>query len=141
MVRNPIWSSLILFGQIWSKKIKNKAVIFILSVNVTTFYCNIFRLVRNPIWSSLIKFDPFWTDLIQKIQKQNSHFYPFCKCDNFSQQAHAPPPSEASVGAALCLKTRLFYHINSWMAILRQHKVVSCTWQISTGIGDKNLTY
>ena len=31
----------------------------------------------------LIKFDPFWTDLIQKNQKQNSHFYPFCKCGNF----------------------------------------------------------
>ena len=168
LVRNPIWSSLIHFGQIWSKKIKNKTVIFIISVNVTTFYSNIFRLVSksnlikfdqvwsilersdpkksktkktililsvnvttfyssifrlvrnplwlsliqfgqiwskdqkqnshfyplckcdkfldcwgNPIWSSLIKFDPFWTDLIQKNQKQNSHFYPFCKCDNF----------------------------------------------------------
>ena len=81
LVRNPIWSSLIHFGQIWSKKIKNKTAIFIPSVNVTTFYSNIFRLVRK---SNLIKFDPFWTDLIQNNQKQNSHFYPLWKCDNFS---------------------------------------------------------
>ena len=80
---DQVWSSLNHFGHIWSKKIKNKTVIFILSVNVTTFYSNIYWLVRNPIWSSLIKSDPFWTDLIQKNQKQNSHFYPFCKCDNF----------------------------------------------------------
>ena len=33
----------------------------------------------NPIWSSLIKFDPFWTDLIQKNQKSNGHFYSFLK--------------------------------------------------------------
>ena len=60
MVRNPIWSSLIHFGQIWSKKIKNKTAIFILSVNVTTFYSNIFRLVRK---SNLIKFDQVWSIL------------------------------------------------------------------------------
>ena len=35
-------SSLIHFGQIWYKKIKNKTGIFILSVNVKTFYSNIF---------------------------------------------------------------------------------------------------
>ena len=59
------------FDQIWSilnrsdpKKIKNITGIFILSVNVTTFYSNIFRLVRNPIWSSLIKFDQVWSSLI-----------------------------------------------------------------------------
>ena len=57
---NPIWSSLIHFGQIWSKKIKNKTAIFILSVNVTTFYRNIFRLVRK---SNLIKFDQVWSIL------------------------------------------------------------------------------
>ena len=117
LLRNQIRSSLIHFEQIWSKKIKNKTAIFILSVNLATFYSNIFRLVRNQIWSSLIqfdpfwtdlirsdrkkwksddifqwlfhqksnliKFDPFWTDLIQRNQKQNSHFYPFCKWDNF----------------------------------------------------------
>ena len=33
--------------------------------------------------TSLIKFDSFLTDLIQENQKWNSHFYPFCKCDNF----------------------------------------------------------
>ena len=80
---DQVWSSLIHFGQIRSKKIKNRTAIFILFVNVATFYSNIFWLARNPIWSSLIKFDPFWTDLIQKNQKSNSHFYPFCKCDNF----------------------------------------------------------
>ena len=67
LVRNPIWSGLIHFGQIWSKKIKNKAVIFILSVNVTTYYCNIFRLVRNPIWSNLIHFGQIWSKKIKNI--------------------------------------------------------------------------
>ena len=65
LVRNPIWSSLIHFGQIWSKKIKNKAVIFILSVKMTTFYCNICRLVRNPIWSNLIHFGQIWSKKIK----------------------------------------------------------------------------
>ena len=68
---NPVWSSLIHFGQIWSKKIKNKTAVFILSGNVTTFYCNIFRLVRK---SNLIKFDPFWTDLTQKIKNKTAIF-------------------------------------------------------------------
>ena len=58
LVRNPIWSSLIHFGQIWSKKSKNKTVIFTLSV---TFYSNIFWLVRNPIWSNLIHFGRIWS--------------------------------------------------------------------------------
>ena len=57
------------FDQVWSKKIQNKTAIFILFVNVTTFYSNIFWLVRNPFWSSLIKFDPFWTD-----QVWNNHY-------------------------------------------------------------------
>ena len=48
-------SNLIHFGRIWSKKIKNKTAIFILSV---TFYSNFFWLVRNPIWSILDGFDP-----------------------------------------------------------------------------------
>ena len=48
------------FGQIWSKKIKNITVVFILSVNVITFYSNILRLVRNPLWSSLILFGQIW---------------------------------------------------------------------------------
>ena len=79
---DQVWSSLIKFDQVWSsldrsdlKKPKNKTVIFILSVNVTTFYSNIFRLVRNPIWSSLIKFDPFWTDLIQKKSKNKTAIF------------------------------------------------------------------
>ena len=87
---NIFWLVKIQFDQVWSildrsdpKNIQNKTAIVILFVSVATFYGNIFRLVRNPIWSSLIKFDRFWTDLIQKNQKQNGHFYPFCKCDNF----------------------------------------------------------
>ena len=60
LVRNPLWSSLIHFGQIWFKKLKNKRAIFILSVNVTNFYRNIFRLVRK---SNLIKFDQVWSSL------------------------------------------------------------------------------
>jgi hypothetical protein len=41
-------------------------------------------LPKIHFWpKSLIKFDPFLTDLIQENQKSNSHFYPFCTCDNF----------------------------------------------------------
>ena len=61
------------FDQVWSifdrsdpKKIKNQMVISILSVNVTTFYSNIFWLVRNPIWSSLIHFGQIWSKTIKK---------------------------------------------------------------------------
>ena len=42
-----VWWSLIHFGQIWSKKIQNKTVIFILFVNVTTFYSIILWSNRN----------------------------------------------------------------------------------------------
>ena len=45
---NQVWSSLIHFGRIWSKKIKNKTAIFILFKNVTTLYTNIF-LISAPI--------------------------------------------------------------------------------------------
>ena len=62
---DQVWSSLVHFGQIWSKKIKNKTAIFILSVNVTTFYSNIFRLVRNLIWSSLIHLRQIWSKKIK----------------------------------------------------------------------------
>ena len=58
---DQVLSSLIHFGQIWSKKIKNKTAIFILSGNVTTFHSNIFRLARK---SNLIKFDQVWSSLI-----------------------------------------------------------------------------
>ena len=62
---NPVWSSLIKFGQIWSKIIQNRTAIVILFVSVATFYVNIFRLVRNPIWPILIKFDQVWSNLIK----------------------------------------------------------------------------
>ena len=62
---DQVWSSLYHFGQIWSKKIKNKTAIFILFVNVTTFYSNIFWLVRNSIWSSLIHFGQIWSKKIK----------------------------------------------------------------------------
>ena len=71
---NPIWSSLIHFGQIWSKKIKNKTAIFILSVNVTNFYSNIFRLVRK---SNLIKFDQIWSILDRSDPKKSITKQPF----------------------------------------------------------------
>ena len=48
-------------------------------VNVTTFIVT-FLIVEK---SNLVNFDPFWTDLIQKNQKSNNHFYPHGKCDNF----------------------------------------------------------
>ena len=38
----------------------------------------------------------------------------------------AAPASKVSVSAALCLKIRLFYHVISWIAVLRQHKISSC---------------
>ena len=66
---DQIRPNLIKLDQIGYEQMKNKTAIFILFVNVATFYSNIFWLVRNPIWSSLIKFDPFWTDLIQKNPK------------------------------------------------------------------------
>ena len=50
-------SSLIKLEQIWSNKIKKETNIFILFINVTNFYPNIFWLVKNPIWSSLDRFD------------------------------------------------------------------------------------
>ena len=54
------------FDQVWSKsdpkKIKNQITIYILMVNVTTFYTNIF-IGENPIWSSLIK---VWSKKNQK---------------------------------------------------------------------------
>ena len=73
LVRNPIWSSLIHFGQIWSKKIKNKIAIFIPSVNVTTFYSNIFRLERK---ANLIKFDQVWS-ILDRSDPKKSKKQPF----------------------------------------------------------------
>ena len=79
----PIWSSIIRFGQIWSNLIQNKMAIFIQFVNVTTLYKNIFWLLRNPIWASLIKFDPFWTDLIQKNPNKTAIFILFVNVTTF----------------------------------------------------------
>ena len=63
-LRNPIWSSLIKSDPFWTdliqKKIKNKTVIFILSVNMTSFHWKIYKLVRK---SNLIKFDHVWSIL------------------------------------------------------------------------------
>ena len=53
-------SNLTKFDPFWTQ---NKTIIFILLINVTTYYSKIFWLMRNPFWSSLIKFDPFWTIL------------------------------------------------------------------------------
>ena len=47
LVRNPIWSCLIHFGQIWSKKFQNETAIFILFKNVATYYTNIFWYVQS----------------------------------------------------------------------------------------------
>ena len=71
---DQVWSSLIHFGQIWSKKIQNQTAIFILFVNVKTFYRNIFLICEK---SNLIKFDPFWTDLIKKKSKIKQAFLYF----------------------------------------------------------------
>ena len=53
---DQVWSSLIHFGRIWSKKIKNKMAIFILFKNVTTFYTNIFWYVQ-PVRSFFLQKD------------------------------------------------------------------------------------
>ena len=68
LLNNQIQSSLMGFDQAWSildrsdpKKSKTKQPFYPfwpLSVNVTTFYSNIFRLVRR---SKLIKFGQIWT--------------------------------------------------------------------------------
>jgi hypothetical protein len=63
---DPFWADLV------QKNEKNKAAIFILSVNVTAFYSNIFRLLRK---SNMIKFDPFWTDLILKKSKNKTAIF------------------------------------------------------------------
>ena len=61
LVRNPLWSSLIHFVQIWSKKIKN----------------NNFLIGQKY---NLIKFDPFWTDLIH-FDKKNKILTDLIKSD------------------------------------------------------------
>ena len=53
---DQVWSSLIHFGQIWSKKIKNKTAIFILFKNVTTLYTNILWYMQ-PLKSSQTQTD------------------------------------------------------------------------------------
>ena len=75
-----VWSSLIHFGQIWSNLIQNKIAIFILVVNVTTLYRNIFWLVRNPIWASLIHFGQIWS---KKIQNKTAIFILFVNVATF----------------------------------------------------------
>ena len=85
-------SNLIKFDQVWSsldrsdlKKLKNKTVIFILSVNETTFYSNIFRLVRksnliqfNQVWTNLFHLDPIWSSLnmFEQVWTNLIHFDP-----------------------------------------------------------------
>ena len=71
---NPIWSSLIDFGRIWSKKIKNKTAIFILSVNVATFNSNTFLIGEK---SNLIKFDQVWSILDGSDPKKSKLKQPF----------------------------------------------------------------
>ena len=71
---DQVWSSLIHFGQIWSKEIENQIAIFILFVNVKTFSGNILWFVRNPIWSSLLHFGQIWS---KKIQNKTANFILF----------------------------------------------------------------
>ena len=77
---NTIWSSLRHFRQIWSNLIKNEMTIFILMINVTTLYVNIFLIGEN---SNLIKFDPFWTVLIQSDEKHNDNFFAMVNVTTF----------------------------------------------------------
>ena len=53
---DQVWSSLSHFGQIWSKKIKNKTAIFILFKNVSTLYANILWYMQ-PLKSSQTQTD------------------------------------------------------------------------------------
>jgi hypothetical protein len=77
---DKVWSKLIHFGQIWSKKIQNQTGIFSLFVNVKTFYRNIFWFVRNPIWSSLIHFGQIWS---KKIPNKTAIFILFVNVTTF----------------------------------------------------------
>ena len=96
LIRNSIWSSLINFDPFWTdliQKNQKQIAIFILSVNVTNFYRNIFRLVRksNLIkfdqgWSSLIKVDQVWSILDRSGPKKSKiklPFLSFLKCYQF----------------------------------------------------------
>ena len=67
---DQVWSILD-SGQIWSKKIKNKTILSVLSVNVKTFYSHIFWLVRSPVLSSLIKFEQVWSTLDRSDPKKS----------------------------------------------------------------------
>ena len=62
---DQVWSSLIHFGRIWSKKIKNKTAIFILFKNVTTLYTDIFWYVQ-PLKS-------FFSDRTDRHGKTHRH--------------------------------------------------------------------
>ena len=77
------------FDQVWSildrsDLFKNKITIFILMVNVTTFYSNIFWMVRNPVWSSLIK---IWS---KKIINKTAIFSWWTFCGNIFRLVKNP---------------------------------------------------
>ena len=69
----PIWSSLIHSGQIWSNLIQNKTAIFILMVNVTTFYSII--LWSNRHWGKWLQ---TWQRL-RSLSKQGLSLKIWCK--------------------------------------------------------------
>ena len=49
----------------------------------------------------------------------------------------AAPASVASVGEALCFKIHFFFQVNSWVAIQRQHKILSSTYIFCPRLGTK----
>ena len=61
------------FGQIWSKKINNKTVIFMWRLFIVTPL----DWWGNPIWSSLIKFDQVWSILDWYDPKKSKIKWPF----------------------------------------------------------------
>ena len=82
-----------------------------------------------------------WEDLAFSVSRlfEKSVFIPASPCAANGRRPLAAPASVASVGAALCLKIHFFFRANSWIAILRQHKILSGTWQFLSQIGHKKL--
>ena len=104
-----------------------------------------------PQWSQMPWTSQTWSDFTNFFRRQfykisvsghGMHFI-FKICPSKPTRRHRPigrwrrKRALASVGAALCLKIRFFFQVNSWMAILRQHKILSGTYHFCHRLGTK----
>ena len=87
-IRNQIWSSLIHFGQIWSKKNQKQNSHFYSFFKCNNFFSSIFRLVRNPIWSSLIHFGQIWSKKIKNVTTFYSNIFRLVRNPLWSSLIH-----------------------------------------------------